>query len=77
MLINANWALQVGTEGRMKSHNVCRVCSCHHVISNWHFIPGGFCLTTSAGGDQFSELSTLSCQKNVLDNDVANFFLIF
>lgn len=56
----------MGTEGRMKSHSVCRVCSYHHVISNWHFIPGGFCLTTSADSDQFSELRTLSCRKMCL-----------
>lgn len=60
----------------MKSHSVCRVCSCHHVISSWHFLPGGFCLTTGAASDQFSELRTLSCRKYVFDNDVAIFNIL-
>lgn len=63
----------MGTEGRIKSHSVCRVYSYHPVTSNWHFIAGGFCLTRSAGSDRFSELSNVSCQKNVFDNYVAIF----
>lgn len=63
----------MGTEDRIKSHGVCRVCSYHPVLSNCHFIPGGFCLTRSADRDRFSQLSSVSCQKNVFDNYMAIF----